>query len=115
MNFNQFINQAQLKQKVGTMNPIFALLSIIAIGLMSIVLLPFLIVFAVVSFIGLNLLGRKYLAPKMQPIFGQQAPDEVYRGDPNIQRERSVYQSDMFKQAGNHSQRSGRTFDHQPD
>ena len=114
MNFNQFVNQAQVKQRVGTMHPFIALLSIIVIALTSIVLLPFLIVFAVVSFISLNLLGRKYLAPKMQPIFGQRAQQEdVYSENPNVQREQSLYKSEMFKRS-NPSQ-GGRTFDHQPD
>ncbi|WP_285163659.1 hypothetical protein [Shewanella goraebulensis] len=114
MNFNQFVNQAQVKQRVGTMHPFIALLSIVAIGITSIVLLPFLLVFALVSFIGLNLLSRKYLAPKMQPIFGKrQQQDEVYRGNPNVQREQSLYKSEMFKRSNPSS--GGRTFEHQPD
>ncbi|WP_144211523.1 hypothetical protein [Shewanella donghaensis] len=114
MNTNNFFNQAGLKQRVGTMHPFLGLLSITAILLTSLVLLPFLLLFALVSFIGLNLLGRKYLAPKMQPIFGQQAqPNNVYRGDDNVQRESSIYKSEMFRSSKGAT--GGRTFEHQAD
>ncbi|WP_076538160.1 hypothetical protein [Shewanella sp. UCD-KL21] len=114
MNFNHMFNQPNLKQRLGSLHPLLSLLLVIGISLTSIVLLPFLLMFALVSFIGLNLLGRKYLAPKMQPIYSQQSQtNEFYRSNPNMQRESSIYKSEMFRKAS--PSNSGRTFEHNPD
>ncbi|MDO6618425.1 MULTISPECIES: hypothetical protein [unclassified Shewanella] len=114
MNFNQMFNQTNLKQRLGNFHPLLSLLLVIGISLTSLVLLPFLLMFALVSFIGLNLLGRKYLAPRMQPIFSQQSQaNEFYRSNPNMQRESSIYKSEMFRKAK--PSNTGRTFEHNPD
>lgn len=122
MKFNQSFHTANLKNRFTTMNPILALLMLFSIAFTTIVLLPFLLLLGLLSFIGLQLFGHKMKrnqAPRYQEARydnTQTQPGDFYQGNTHVHRETAAPYADMFSRAKpNQSQRTGRTFEHQAD
>jgi predicted membrane protein len=112
MKFNQSFHTANLKSRFTAMNPILALLMFFSIALTTIVLLPFLLLLGLLSFITLQLLGKKILQ-KNQP---QAQQGDVYQGSADVQREQAAPYAEMFNRSKpNQTQHTGRTFEHQAD
>jgi len=110
MKFNQSLHTANLKSRFTAMNPILALLLFISIALTTIVLLPFLLLLGFLSFITLQLLGKKILRSK------QTRQGDAYQDNADIQREQAAPYAEMFNRSKpNQSQHTGRTFEHQAD
>ncbi|QIR15874.1 hypothetical protein [Shewanella aestuarii] len=117
MRFNPSFSTANLKNRLITINPIVAFASLVIIMFLSIFLLPFILLFAVLSFITMQILGRRFTA-RMQPFAAraQQQYQDIYQGRSDIQREQRAPFTDMFSsQANKPSHHSGRTFEHQAD
>ena len=120
MKFNQSFNTANLKNRFTTMNPILALLMVFSIAFTTIVLLPFLLLLGLLSFITLQLFGNRMMRSKANTQAGyhdaQTQQDRFYQSNANVQRETAAPYADMFTRAKpNPSQRTGRTFEHQAD
>ncbi|MCL1142855.1 hypothetical protein [Shewanella gaetbuli] len=125
MRFNQSFNPNQFKSRFNGMNPVVALIAFVAFSFVSLVLLPFLLLFGLLSFITMQFFGRKILASKMIKSFytAQGQAKDAYQGYGNVNREPQAPYADMFRrqngQAQNNqaqqSQYSGRTFEHQAD
>lgn len=117
MRFNQSFNTANFKNRFTTINPIVAFVSLAAIMFLSIFLLPFILLFAVLSFITMQVLGKRFTA-RMQPFAAkaQQQYQDIYQGRSDVQREQRAPYADMFSaQAHKPTHSSGRTFEHQAD
>ncbi|MGK0408992.1 MAG: hypothetical protein ACJASB_001147 [Shewanella psychromarinicola] len=112
MKFNQSFHTANLKSRFTAINPILALLMFFSIALTTIVLLPFLLLLGLLSFITLQLLGKKILQ-RNQP-HAQQG--DVYQDSADVQREQAAPYAEMFNRSKpNQTQHTGRTFEHQAD
>ncbi|MGX9542543.1 MULTISPECIES: hypothetical protein [unclassified Shewanella] len=91
-----------------------------SIVLATIVLLPFLLLLGLLSFITIKLLSNKQLNrhPFTQSRYqaSQTPPSDIYRGNADIQREQAAPYADMFNPSGAKNPRhTGRTFEHQGD
>ncbi|WP_434930966.1 hypothetical protein ACRWQM_01010 [Shewanella sp. HL-SH5] len=120
MQFNQSFRATNLKNNLTAMNPLLALVAFIGLSLIAMVLLPFILLFLLLSFITFQLLGRKVIIPKMKRAFeqSQRQQGHTYRSDADIQREPTAPYADMFSPAGKHQNKpnqGGRTFEHQAD
>ena len=128
MSFNQSFHTANLKNKFTAINPMLALLMFIGIAFTTIVLLPFLLFFTLLSFITFYFLrnkefGRKAwsskaFASKMNRAYKQPQTqqDDFYQGNADVQREQTAPYADMFSRSKpDQSRRTGRTFEHQDD
>ncbi|WP_137223664.1 hypothetical protein [Shewanella sp. MEBiC00475] len=130
MKFNQSFHTANLKNRFSTMNPILALLMLFSIAFTTIVLLPFLLMLGLLSFITFQLFGNKILRSKA---FAQSGNNQSHynhsthresqtqqghfsQSNANVQRETTAPYAEMFTRAKtNQSQHTGRTFEHQAD
>ncbi|QDE29728.1 MULTISPECIES: hypothetical protein [Shewanella] len=125
MKFNQSFHTANLKNRFSTMNPILASLMLFSIAFTSIVLLPFLLMLGLLSFITFQLFGNKILRSKAFAQSGnnhsthresQTQQGHFSQSNANVQRETTAPYAEMFTRAKtNQSQHTGRTFEHQAD
>ena len=116
MRFNSSFNSAHLKHRFSSMNPIIVMLSLISIAILALVLLPFLLLLGLLSFITFQILGRTFLSPKLKQAYAssQRHQGDIYQGHNDIQRENTAPFGHMFKQPKN-SRPQGRTFEHNAD
>ncbi|AZG75014.1 hypothetical protein [Shewanella livingstonensis] len=115
MNFNQSFQNANLKSRVTAMHPILALLMFFSIVFATIVLLPFLLLLGLLSFITLNLFKNKQFSKTI--LRSKQAQQgDAFQDNAGVQREQAAPYADMFTRSNpNQSQHTGRTFEHQAD
>ncbi|UJF22426.1 hypothetical protein [Shewanella sp. OMA3-2] len=120
MQFNQSFRAANLKHSFNAMNPFLALVAFVGLALVAMVILPFILLFLLLSFITFQLFGRKVIIPKMKRAFeqSQRQQGHTYQSDADIQREPAAPYADMFSRTGKHQSKpnqGGRTFEHQAD
>ena len=87
------INLWHIRQRLRHMRPLTALFSLTLIIVGSLILLPLVLLFLIVGFMGMTLLSRKYLG-KQSPT-SNMFPSKVrhqdrYQQHPNIEKEYSV-------------------------
>ncbi|MBB1426144.1 hypothetical protein ACRN9Z_11520 [Shewanella frigidimarina] len=112
MKFNQSFHTANLKSRFSAMNPILALLMFFSIAFTTIVLLPFILLLGFLSFITLQLLGKKILQRNQS----QAQQGDIYQDSADVQREQAAPYADMFSRPkSNQTEHTGRTFEHQAD
>ncbi|GGP93730.1 hypothetical protein [Shewanella ulleungensis] len=89
------INLWHIRQRLCQMRPLNALLSLLLIIVGSLILLPLILLFLIVGFIGMTLLSRQYLGkqtPASNMVSSTNLQQNMYQQHPNIERECSVKQ-----------------------
>ncbi|WP_394129774.1 hypothetical protein [Shewanella maritima] len=109
MNLNHLFKAFHPKKLFNNMPAVLAVLTFIAIMMVSIALLPFLLLFVAISFITFSLFGRKWALAKMK---AAQSAD-AFEHHPNVEREQGFRRATQFGQPTKPHQ--GRTFEHQAD
>lgn len=86
----------KIMQRLQKMRPLAALTTVVTVLIGGLLLLPLILLFVFVGFIGMTLLSRQYMRQHhaaSSPLSTANPKDNIYHQHPNIERENSNQQS----------------------